>query len=147
MLIYRIQSGKTVLEEGQSFSPSAEARAFRIPVGRVLTSEGLTLRISLPAVSEDDLAFSVYMGGLVLMGHRREPRRFQRSFAKQLALPYGKFYRRIRFSREFDISRLSGTFHHGVLDLHIPFLAQAVEVPIAVPLPRLVDEEACALTS
>ena len=147
MLIYTIQSGKTVLDEGHSLRPRVSSRNFHLPVGRVETKEGLTLRVSLPAVWDEDLRFSAAMGELFLVGRRCEPEECEGSQAKQLALPYGNFHQRVRISRELDVSRLDGTFHHGVLDIHIPFLFQAVAVKVAVPQPRLTDAVGCPLAS
>ncbi|MEQ1948935.1 MAG: Hsp20/alpha crystallin family protein [Bryobacteraceae bacterium] len=128
MSLYVIRKGRGVPAGDGGFWPQSESRDIRLPVGRGINSDGLNLRIAMPAVFEGDFSFAVEERSLLIFGVRREPVGFGEPLTKRYALAYGSFHQRVPLGPGLDIKKLKARFHHGVLDVHIPFAPAAAGV-------------------
>ena len=127
MSVYSIRNGIGVPTPDTTFWPEGAQLStdFRIPVGRGIGTEGLNLRISMPGVFEEDFSFRADDLNLFIFGMRREPEGFGDPRATSYALKYGNFHQTIPLPPGLDLKRLEAKFHHGVLDVHLPFLPMA----------------------
>lgn len=73
----------------------AEAPGWEPPVDLYETGDGLTLCVSLPGVTADELEVSLESGIVVVRGERAFPVEYQRAIIYRLEIPYGRFERRI----------------------------------------------------
>lgn len=137
---YIIREGYGTVAPSPELQPQPQAANFHFPIGRGVWPDGFNLRVSMPAVLEKDFAFRIDERGLLLFGTRREPPEFGQS--KTFALRYGEFQQRINFPSRVDTSKVKVRFHHGVLDIHISFVAVAVRLPST--LRRRIEEVAVA---
>lgn len=133
MSLYVIRKGRGVPAGDGSFWPASESRDIRLPVGRGVATDGLNLRVAMPGVLDADFAFNVDERNLLIFGARREPRGFGEPLTKRYALQYGNFHQRIPLMPGLNIKKLAARFHHGVLDVHIPFGPAAVGVRVPAP--------------
>lgn len=129
MSLFIISGGKGVPALVKDLpQPEADATNFRFLVGRGVTTMGLNLRVTMPAVYDEDFAFQVVDGSLILFGVRRRPAGF--GDYKKFALRYGNFRQRVALPHGLDSTSVAARFHHGVLDVQIDFSAVAVRVAI-----------------
>lgn len=138
MSLYVIHKGRGVPAAGGDPWSQLESRGIRLPVGQGIGPDGLNLRIAMPAVFEGDFSFSVEERSLLIFGVRREPVGFGDPLTKRYALPYGNFRQRVSLPPNLNVKKLKARFHHGVLDIHIPFAAAAAGARQRVPPPSLV---------
>jgi hypothetical protein len=102
-----------------------------VPTGTGWSTSGLNLRFVLPAVAETDFLLRVRGRRLIVSGHRRVTEFFAND-AWAAALPYGRFERTVELTDDLDANGLTARFHHGVLDVTVPY---AAAMTAARPLP------------
>lgn len=117
---------------GWNFVNDSADGAFPIPVGEGRADDGLNLRFSLPAVMEKDFHVSILGNRLTIRGERREPDQF--GDVAYFGLTYGRFEKSVLLPAGLHLETMKARFHHGVLDVHIPYLKQAKarEVPVII---------------
>ena len=95
------------------FSPAVES---------AWTDTSLTLRVILPAVSQNDVKVSVQNNQLIIEGERKAPEVFLKNGHTQLA--YGKFYTAATLPSGLDYNKLSCHLRDGVLEIQVPVSEQ-----------------------
>ncbi|MEP7364215.1 MAG: Hsp20/alpha crystallin family protein [Acidobacteriota bacterium] len=111
--------------------------SFSLSVGRGWSKDALNLRITMPAIGEKNFSLQVQGSMLILRGERPAPADFGEEGAVAFALPYGRFERVIELPDGLNTSKMKANLHHGVLDIKIPYLAEAKVRAV----PVLVDQE------
>ena len=110
------ESGRTALSGTGSewrFSPAVES---------AWTDTSLSLRVIIPAVTQNDLKVSVQNNQLVIEGERKAPEAFHKNAHTQLA--YGRFYTAVTLPAGLDLNRLTCHMRDGVLDVQVPVSEQ-----------------------
>ncbi len=126
---------------GWNYLNDSSDATFPIPVGEGRDEDGLNLRFSLPAVMEKDFQLSVLGNRLTIRGERKEPDQF--GDVTFYGLTYGRFEKAVLLPPGLKLDSMKARFHHGVLDVHIPFLKQAE----AREIPVLVGDEVAAMAA
>jgi len=98
---------------------------FVIPMGEGWSDTALTLRFTMPAVDPRDCRLSTKARRLHLSGLRRRPEFFGDADRTFFGIPYGRFEQTVVLPDVVDLDRLMVVFHHGVLDVRIPFREDA----------------------
>jgi HSP20 family molecular chaperone IbpA len=130
--IYTIRQGRLISAAAHVIWPEPKGRKFVLPVGRGTTANGYNLRIAMPAVLEEDLSLAVENRTILLRGARREPEGFGMPESKRFGLPYGNFQQKISLPDGLNGSKIKARFHHGVLDIHIPFRQESVTIGVTL---------------
>lgn len=120
---------------GVDLRAAAEPRGFRVPTGTGWSTSGLSLRFVLPAVAETDFLLRVRGRRVIVSGHRRAPE-FLANDAWAAALPYGRFERTVELTDDLDANALTARFHHGVLDVTVPYAAAMTATAARPPAAR-----------
>ena len=89
------------------------------PVDVIEDSTGITLRADLPGVPKDKLKLQVEAGTLTIEGEVSIPMP-ESMEATYVEVSVPRFRRVFGLSKEFDTSKVSAEFKHGVLSLRIP---------------------------
>jgi len=127
MTVYEIRKGKAARSPRQEVRAFSDQIGFPLPVGQGTTADALNLRIAMPGISDDSFSFSVNAKSVALYGVRREPEVFGDAPSVRYAIPYGAFYQTIPLPEGLDIELLEANFHHGILDIHIPFFLKSAQ--------------------
>ena len=117
-----------------SASDTTSEWAFTLPVETGWTDDHLNLRFIIPGVTEKDFGLSVQGNQLVVRGERKEPKDFGRGEAVWRTIPYGKFERVLDLPNGLNIDKLEARLHDGVLDVHIPLVAEVKPRKIEIQL-------------
>ena len=108
--------------------------AFTLPVETGWTDNHLNLRFIIPGVTDKDFDLSVQGNQLVVRGERKEPKDFGHENAVWRTIPYGKFERVLDLPNGVNIDKLEARLHDGVLDVHIPLVAEVKPRKIEIQL-------------
>ena len=108
---------------------------FTVPVGEGWSKDGYNLRFVIPGIERNEFDLRFHGDRLVLRGQRTKPDALESSDHFQFAMPYGHFERSVDLPHGLDLEKMTATFHHGLLDVRIPALAnlKARVVPISMP--------------
>jgi HSP20 family protein len=115
------RSVERLLENGSwGHSNDAYPRPFVPMVETGWTDDYLNMRFVLPAVSQEDLDFSIQGNQLILRGKRRLPSEFGKQEQTFYRLPYGEFERTVDLPNGLNLDLMEARLHHGVLDVRVP---------------------------
>lgn len=90
------------------------------PIDAFRTDEGLVVRIELPGMTTEDVDVSVDDGVLTVSGERRLDAGVAEDAWVRRERPIGSFQRSFSLAEGTDAAKITASFEHGLLELHIP---------------------------
>lgn len=102
------------------------------PVDIYSTSNELTIFISLPGCSVDDVDVSATKDTLTISGEMKAPNVPEGTTAVRLERGYGNFKRLFRLPVPIDPDKVSATFKDGVLGIQLPVAEEVKGRPVKI---------------
>jgi HSP20 family protein len=87
--------------------------------------DDLVIRAEIPGVEKDDIDINVEHNTLSIRGERKREEEFDEGRTYKMERVFGSFVRTFRLPRTVDSSRISASYHNGVLELHLPKAEEA----------------------
>jgi len=100
---------------------STEDWAPRVDVSE--TTEELLIKVDLPDVKKEDINVSVDEGVLIIQGEKKQEREESGKKYHRHERYYGNFSRSFTLPSYINESKIEASFKNGVLNLHIPKIA------------------------
>jgi len=105
-------------------NPSPEA-AFVPPADVVKTESGYSIFLALPGLSKDEVNLKLEGNLLRISGERKNQTTGEKTSHLRSEIRYGSFTRSFNLDRErLNLDAVEATMEKGMLEVHIPFLAQ-----------------------
>lgn len=98
----------------------------------VETKEGVTLKIEVPGVKQEDLSISLEDDTLVVKGERKHETEVKEDGYSRMERSYGSFQRSVLVPKTLDASRIKATYKDGVLEIQLPKTEEAKPKAIKV---------------
>ncbi len=86
------------------------------------------LSVDVPGIPKDDIKVDVHEGQLVISGERTTKKETKGYSGKR----FGKFERRFNLPERIDVSKITASYTHGVLELTVPKEEKAKPVSINI---------------
>ena len=111
----------------------------RLPEGRFAPAVDVTeseneyqVRADVPGIKKQDLTIEVQDGQLTIRGERKSEREEKNEKARRLERTYGAFSRSFTLPADADTSKVSASFHDGVLAIKIAKVPEAKPRQVAI---------------
>lgn len=112
----------------RSFGESGAFLSFRSPHTDVAeTDEGFEITAELPGLDEKDVEVTMSGDALIIRGDKKAERKEKRKDYYLSERAFGAFYRAIPLPAGVDWNRAEARFDRGVLTVHLPKTADAME--------------------
>ena len=98
------------------------------------TENNLVVKAEIPDVDKDDIKVSVDQGILTIEGEKKQEKEKKDEKYHRIERYYGSFYRSFTLPANVDETKIEASFKNGVLNLHIPKLANATHKGINVKI-------------
>lgn len=103
------------------------------PAASVINGEqGVTLLVSLPGLSREDVQVNLDGNMLRVSGTRKNPVNADEKERISGEISFGDFSRSFRLADNLDGEAIQATMEHGMLRIQVPFKAQAMPKQISV---------------
>jgi HSP20 family protein len=86
----------------------------------VETKEGITLKVELPGVKQEDISISLEDDTLTVKGERKHESEVKEDGYTRLERSYGSFHRAVALPQTVDGNRVKATYRDGVLEIQLP---------------------------
>jgi len=98
------------------------------------TDKELIFRADVPDVKKEDVKVSIENGVLSIQGEKKHEKEETEKKYHRVERYYGKFSRSFTLPSYVDESKIEATFKNGVLNLHIPKIAESTHKSIDVKI-------------
>ncbi len=105
---------------------------FRPAATLISGEQGVTLLISLPGLSREEVQVNLDGNMLGVSGTRKNPAAADDKEKISGEISFGKFNRSFRLAENLDSEAINATMEHGMLRIWIPFKAQAMPKQISI---------------
>ncbi len=116
---------------GQRAEPQGGAHT--PPIDIVEQDKGYLVRVDLPGVKPDDIEVTVHDGVLTVSAETREEKEQkegERVIRKERRV--GRYLRSLRLGSQVDESKVSASYHDGVLEITVPKVEEATPKRVQV---------------
>jgi len=114
-------------DTGSGVGTSTNSGAWTPPVNVEESKEELVLTAELPGIAEDDISIELENNVLTISGEKLETRE-EGSEERRYHLwerRYGAFQRSFTLPRTVKADEIRATYDHGILEVHLPKVAEA----------------------
>lgn len=105
---------------------------FRPAASVIQGEQGVTLLISLPGLSREEVQLNLDGNMLRVSGTRKNPVNTDDKERISGEISFGDFNRSFRLAENLDGESITATMEHGMLKIRVPFKAQAMPKQISV---------------
>lgn len=98
-----------------------------LPVGEwkplmdvVETKEGITLKVEVPGIKQEDINISLEDSTLTVKGERKHESEVNEEGYKRFERSYGSFQRSVVLPPAVDVNRVKAMYKDGVLEIQLP---------------------------
>jgi HSP20 family protein len=86
----------------------------------VETKDGITLKVELPGVKQEDISISLEDDTLTVKGERKHESEVKEDGFTRIERSYGSFQRTVVVPQTVDGNGVKATYKEGVLEIHLP---------------------------
>jgi HSP20 family protein len=98
----------------------------------VETKDGISLKVELPGVKQEDISISIEDNTLMLKGERKHESEVSEEGYSRVERSYGTFQRSVLLPQTVDAGRVKATYKDGVLAIQLPKKEEAKPKAIKV---------------
>jgi HSP20 family protein len=96
------------------------------------TKDGISLKIEVPGVRQEDISISLEDNALTVKGERKHESEVSDEGYKRVERSYGTFQRSVLLPQTVDVNRVKATYKDGVLEIQLPKKEEAQPKAIKV---------------
>jgi len=86
----------------------------------VETKDGMTLKVEVPGVKQEDISIALEDNTLTVKGERKHESEVNEEGYNRFERSYGTFQRSVVLPRTVDANRVKATYKDGVLEIQLP---------------------------
>jgi len=109
-----------------------EGRAWNPPTDIFETSEGLSIKIEVAGLREQDIEVKVNRDYLIIRGHRSDQHRESHARFHLMEIHYGSFERILRLPHVVEVNKIAATLQNGFLLVKVPIERSVEEYRIEI---------------
>jgi HSP20 family protein len=99
---------------------SMEEREWKPLVDVVENKDGITLKVEVPGVKQEDINISIEENMLTVKGERKQESQVEEEGHSRFERYYGAFQRSVLLPPTVDADRVKATYKDGVLEIQLP---------------------------
>ena len=86
----------------------------------VETKDGISLKVEVPGIKQEDISISLEDNTLTVKGERKQESEVNEEAYTRVERSYGTFQRSVLLPQTVDASRVKATYKDGVLEIQLP---------------------------
>jgi len=114
---------------------SVEEGEWKPLVDVVETKDGISLKVEVPGIKQEDISISIEDNALTIKGERKHESQVNEEAYSHFERSYGTFQRSVLLPPTVDADRVKATYKDGVLEIQLPkreeAKAKTVKVEVA----------------
>src|SRR5438067_607612 len=117
--------GRIFQDYGRGSDELMTSGTFVPPVDIYEDANGITLKMEVPGVSQNDINISLENNTLTVSGERKFEKNEKEENFHRIERRYGAFTRSFTLPNTVDTEKVNANFEHGILNIHLAKRAEA----------------------